>query len=1131
MTSLAGGSIGATSTGREPARGRPITGRDRELATLQAALEEAAAGRGRTVLVTGEAGIGKTTLIETFTGAAKDQDARVVWGHCWEAGGAPAYWPWVQALRAALAMPGVSAEVEPVRSYLDVVATLIPEVAGPGSREKPSSIEGDHERFALFDAISRVIQAIGSERPFVVVLEDLHAADVSSLLLLKFVARDVRTSRCLVIGAFREGEIENDPAAREMLAEVARESESITLTGLDTTSFDRLLTETSGVPPSDALVNSLHQITDGNPFYATEIVRLLLREGKIEPRLDLTRRGLPVPEGVSETVLKRVRALPPEVQATLKAGAVIGREFRIPPLVAASGVALVETRARLRIAEDERVIRPSSSGTYVFDHGLIREALYESLPDKERASLHGRVAAALEADGVDSSGENLTEIAHHYLRAALDDARPPFDYAVRAASRALDVFAFEQAIDLFEEALALAPVVGGSPDERSDVLRGLGEALLRSGRVTEAKGRLREAADEAKASGSPERLAAAVITYGYSPVEGGIVNHEHIQLIQDALASLPPEPSRERALLLARRAHELMLSGKKEDLEPRDRMGSEALEMIRRFGDERDVARVLRHRFSVILAPDRLEECMALADEILKIGLSLKDVEIQVIGRMRRGAVFMAQGRAAEVDAEFIAIQRLVGELRQPLYASPVAFFKACLTGMRSTMDAAAKESDAALAVGSDVPNAMGAHLLQHICWRWQTDGAGDFEPFMRAAMEQRPGIRRTWGAGIAATLARVNRREEAAALLHDIIEDLPNAPVDSAYMPLLHCATEAVRVLRAPDGAEALYDALLPYRDQHALQVMVAPVMYYGSAEWALGTLASVMERWDAAEEHLSRALAEHTRMGARAYLAWTESELADVLFRRGTAADAPRARSLLDESLRSSEELGLQILRDFATQVLESTTTAGQEAPSEGAAIPDHGAMIKEGDYVTVTYGAEVVRLRHSKGLDYLAALLAHPGSEMHVLEISGAGPASTIAGAGELELASDDIGAALDPKAKAAYKQRIGELRADIEEAESMNDLVRTADRREELAFLTEQLASAVGLGGRDRKTGSNAERARVNVTKRIKTTINKLASGAPKLGRHLEATVKTGVFLSYSDRIEPTLEWDIRLSDGS
>lgn len=1114
---------------------RPTTGslpgRQAELDRIREALEHATAGRGQAVLVGGEAGIGKTTLIEAFTHIAEEEGARVAWGHCWEAGGAPAYWPWVQALRSALVLPGVAEEVEPVRPSLDVVATLIPELAGPGITQRGSSIEGDHERFALFDAISRVIRAAGSKRPFVLVLEDLHAADAASLLLLKFVARDLRRSRCVVLATFRERELARDPAAGALLTDVTREGELITLTGLDAQSLDCLLEQAAGVAPSDGLVHSLHQMTNGNPFYATEIVRLLQREGKLETRLELTGRALPVPEGVSETVLKRVRALTPEIQETLKVAAIIGREFRVRPLVTASGVPPAETRARLRSAEVERLVRPTASDAYSFDHGLVREALYESLADGERASLHARVAAALEADGDDGSGESsLTEIAHHYLRAALEDVRPPFDYAIRAAFGALDVLAYEQAIDLFEEALALAPVADATSDEKSHVLRGLGEALLRSGRVTEAKERLREAAAEAQRSGSSDGLVAAAITYGYSPVEGGIVDHEHVQLIQDALSSLPAVPSRERALLLARWGHELMLSGDKEDLEPRDRMGSEALDMIRRFGVEHDVARVLRNRFSVILAPDRLDESVDLANEIVNIGLSLRDTEIQVIGHLRRAAVLMCKGRAAEVDAEFTAIQRLIGELRQPIYASPVAFFKACLTGMRGNVIAAARDSDAAMAVGSDVPNAMGAHLLQHISWRWQTDGAGDFEPFMRVAMEQRPGIRRTWGAAVAATLARVGRTQEAAALLRDIIEDLPNAPVDSTYMSLLYCATEAIRILRTPDGAESLYEALLPYRDQHVVQVMVAPVVYYGSAEWGLGTLASVMERWDAADAHLSRALAEHTRMGARAHLAWTQAELADVLFRRGVLADRSRARALLDESLRSSEDLGLQILRDFATRVQERADTAGEAAADDGRK-PERAALVKEGDYVTVTYGTEIARFRHGKGLTYLAALLANPGREVHVLEISGAGPGSTTAGSGELEVGSEDVGAVLDPKAKAAYKKRIEELRADIEEAESFNDPVRTANAKEELAFLTEQIAGAVGLGGRDRKTRSNAERARVNVTKRIKTTIEKIASGAPKLGRHLEATIKTGTFLSYSDRIEQALDWDIRLGDRS
>ena len=1105
---------------------RRLVGREHELVLLERAFEDAQASRGRAFLIAGDAGIGKTTLVEAFSTDLQERGAGVAWGRCWEAGGAPAYWPWVQALRGLLAVPGVLAALDPARAFLDVVATLIPEIAGPGTARKPQAIEGDSERFALFDAISRVIQTIAAHRPVVIVLDDLHAADVSSLLLLKFIARDIRASRCLVVGIYREREAQSDSTLSALLMDVAREGEEINLSGLDTKAFDGLLGRVAGTPPSDALVASLHQVTDGNPFYATEIVRLLLREGQVEPRLDLTRRGLPVPENVSDIVLRRLSDVDREVREILKIASVIGREFSLWAVAAASELSPLEVRSRLSVAERERIVRTTGSGTYAFDHGLIREALYDALPDADRAALHGKVAAALEAVGVDAAGESLTEIAHHYLKAARDDARPPFEYASRAAARALEVFAYEQAIHLFEEAMALAPVVKATPTERTRLLRGTGEALLRAGRITEAKERLLAAAESALEAGSPEDLVAAAITFGHVPVEGGIVNQEHIQLIREALKALPEGPSPERALLLARWAHELMLSGNAEDVGPRDRMSAEALQMISAFDDEKNVARVLRNRFSVILAPDRLDECLAVADRILGIGLRTRDEEVEIIGRIRRAGIFMCQGRAAEMDAEFDAIQRLQTTVRQPMFTSPAAFFKACLVGMRRDPDTATKQSDAAMALGPDVPNAMAAHLLQHIAWRWQTDGAADFEPFMRVAMEQRPGIRRTWRAAVAATLARVGRRDEARALVHDTIEDLPNAPVDSTYMALLYCVTEAMRVMRDGQGAEVVYKALLPYRDQHISQIMVAPVIYYGAVEWHLGTLASLSNRSAEAQEHLEAALRHHARMGARAYLAWTQVELAEVLSRRETLDDRARAAALFEEGTQTAESLGMRVLSDWAGDV--SAAAGPMEArnpPNEPASSA--AEMRREGEYVTIRCRNEIVRLRQSKGLVYLGALLSAPGREVHVLDIASARTAASDGGEKGVGIANDDVGAVLDPKAKAAYKVRVEELRADIEEAESFNDAARAAQAREELEFLTRELAAAIGLGGRDRKPSSDVERARVNVTKRIKTTLDKIAEGAPHLGRHLEATVKTGTYLTYSDRLEQTFRWTVSL----
>lgn len=1095
-----------------------ISGRERELKILQKAFMEAQAGRGRTVLIKGEPGIGKTTLAEAFSATARSEGANVLWGRAWEAGGAPAYWPWIQVLRGLIGLPEKEGQIESVRPFLDVVATLVPEVAGPGGAQRPQGEVGEQERFALFDAISRVLQACAETTPLVIVLDDFHAVEDSSLLLLRFVARDIRNSHCLILVTHRDQEVQADPLAREILAEVSREGEVVALSGLDLDSMAWVLEGAAGAPPSQALRDSLHQITEGNPFYANEIMRLLIEEGQIEARLDLTRRALPVPDSVSALVLRRMKNLGPEVRRLLSVAAVVGREFSAEVVSRAAVVSVSDLTASLEVASEEGILRSRGPGVYLFDHNLIREALYESLADYERSQTHGRVATALEELSSDAT-ESLSEIAHHYLRASLDDARLPFDYAMRAGTRALDVLAFEQAVAFFEEALNLAPVAGSSQTEKAEVLVRLGEALLRAGRVPEASEKLKEAAGIAKEEGSSEMLVRAALAHAHVPTEGGIVDADLVKLFEEALVQLGSEDSFEKALLSARLASEITLSTDKEDVARKERLSAEAIEMVRRVGKPHEIALILRFCFTATFSPARLDESWALVNEMMQVGLS-SDNMTQIMGRLRRCAILMSLGKFDELEGELKEAQRLAAEIRQPVFASPTAFLEAAIAAIRSDVPTALAQSDKALAEGSDVPNALGAHLLQHCSLRLETDGAADLEFFVRAVMEQRPGLRRAWGSGLINIFARTGRTAEARALLRDMIEDLPNSPVNLVYAPTVHFAVEAIRVMREPYGCDVLYEALIPYRSQHLLQMMLAPVAYYGSVERDLATLASILERWDAAEEHFERSLREHARIGARTFLAWTQAEYAEMMLRRGDPKDTFRAKELLEEADRSAETLGLNILQSFISPLLKEPAPAPKsESPSEGAP-----SFVREGEYVTIRCGDEVVRLKHTKGLTYLAQLLAHPGREVHVLEIASSGGPGTSIQTGELERASDDAGAALDPQAKAAYRRRIEDLREEIEEAERFNDPARRESAQAELDFITQEIAGAVGLGGRDRKTASNAERARVNVTKRIKETIAKIAADAPRLGKHLSAGVKTGTFLSYGEDIEP-LYWTI------
>ena len=193
----------------------------------------------------------------------------------------------------------------------------------------------------------------------------------------------------------------------------------------------------------------------------------------------------------------------------------------------------------------------------------------------------------------------------------------------------------------------------------------------------------------------------------------------------------------------------------------------------------------------------------------------------------------------------------------------------------------------------------------------------------------------------------------------------------------------------------------------------------------------------------------------------------------------------------------------------------------------LPLSAEICRDSDQVTITWGDEVARVRSSKGIVYLARLLAAPNQELHVLVVASPRERSGPPADPVLNVGKEDAGPLLDSKAKEAYRRRIRELQEEIDEAESFNDPVRASRARDELAFIADHLSGALGLGGRDRRAASNTERARVNVTKRIKAAIERISSQAPNLGRHLEATIRTGTYLSYASRSEPTIDWKIDL----
>ena len=315
-----------------------FVGRGRELGGLEAALEDALAGGGRLVLLAGEPGIGKSRLADELMATARSRGASVAVGRCWEAGGAPAYWPWVQSLRAHLR----EMEPEALRAQLGAgaadLAQLLPELRDlfPDLPEPPA-LESEGARFRLFEAVTSFLRTATQPRPLVLVLDDLHAADEPSLLLLQFVAREIADSGVLVVCAFRDV----DPTMREplasALAELVREPHTtqLELTGLSDADVAQYIELSTGVEPAPRLVEAIQAETEGSPLFVTETVRLLDAEGQIAD----SDAQLRIPPGIRAVIDQRVGRLPERCRSLLVPAAVMGREFELEALTRLSGLA------------------------------------------------------------------------------------------------------------------------------------------------------------------------------------------------------------------------------------------------------------------------------------------------------------------------------------------------------------------------------------------------------------------------------------------------------------------------------------------------------------------------------------------------------------------------------------------------------------------------------------------------------------------------------------------------------------------------------------------------------------------------------------------------------------------------
>src|SRR5215216_6001505 len=603
----------------ESLAGGVFVGRERELERLRQAVDAALAGRGSLQLLVGEPGIGKTRAAEELATFARVSGARVYWGRCREDEGAPAYWPWVQAIRSYARDAHPVALAWQLGGGAAEVAQLIPEVAEKLDIEPAKGSDSEEARFRLFDSITSLLLAAARDRPLVIVLDDLHWADEPSLLLLRFAARELGSSGLLILGTYRDVELGRHHPLARVLTEISglEGSARLPLKGLSVGAVERYIEMTAGAPAPAGLARAVHEQTDGNPFFVGEVVRLLASEGK------LTAGGsaaeLQIPQGVREVVGRRLDRLSEETNEGLRIAAVIGRDFE-EDLVWRVGQH--EPESLMKSAQEaiaERLVSDLGDGRYSFAHALVRDTLYEELSPPKRSALHERAGLAIEEICGGNVDERLGELAHHFLEAApRGDLAKGIDYAQRAGEQDMEQLAYEDAVDVYGRALEVLELMD-QPDEslRCQLLLALGGAEAKSARVADAREAFEKAADSARRLGNTDSLVGAAIGIAMMS-DAGRLDEKLLTLLDETLEKIGPERTARRAALLSAKSAEMYWVDN--DISESKRLVGEAIEIAREAGAPQALAAALQRKIFIPSGPDAPRERLQLADEMLEIG-------------------------------------------------------------------------------------------------------------------------------------------------------------------------------------------------------------------------------------------------------------------------------------------------------------------------------------------------------------------------------------------------------------------------------------------------------------------------------------------------------------------------------
>ena len=651
-----------TPGGPDPVYRKAFVGREAELRQLHTAFDEAMSGNGSLAMVVGEPGIGKTSLCEQLETYATLRGGTTLVGHCYEEGSLSLpYLAFVEAMRSYVLAREPDDLKQDLGSGASEVARIVSEVRDRLQVEPSDSGNPEQDRYRLMQAVTSFLTNAANVQPLVIVLEDLHDADGGTFDMLTHIARSLSGARLMIVGTYRDVEVDRSHPLSGALAELRRVSSftRISLRGLTADEVQRMMTSISRDDVPWSLSETVYRQTEGNPLFVQEVLRYLVEQGYFARGDGQSKRDTPpemaLPEGLKDVIGKRLSGLSDQCQSVLSVAAVIGREFPLQVLQNVAGLTEDDLYLALEEASDVGVVEERSSVgaalDFRFAHAFFRQTLYEETFAPRRIRLHQQVGQALEEVYSARPDEHAAEMAEHFAHSSDETGlAKALRYGEMATDRAMSVYAYGEAVRLLEQALQVQEVL--DPDDkakRCDLLLALGEAMMPAGepltvyeQVAPDAFALAESLDDSERASRICQLAVAAAARSSA---GLLAQEPEFLAWVERAERFAAAGTRHRALADLFRSIVLFQAG---DTAGVWTLRQRALELARHLSDDEAFLLIAGYIIAWPWAPQHEEERLELAREVAKKYFDAADKSGFPLGELAE--IFLAMGERARAE-------------------------------------------------------------------------------------------------------------------------------------------------------------------------------------------------------------------------------------------------------------------------------------------------------------------------------------------------------------------------------------------------------------------------------------------------------------------------------------------------